>query len=75
MATATKAKTKTFEYSVRDKKGKLVNGKLDGTNNRELSATGLPYDRDGDGTADANTLKYTENKFRELLNIPIRPRY
>jgi type IV pilus assembly protein PilC len=34
MATATK--TKTFEYSVRDKKGKLVNGKLDAPNEAAL---------------------------------------
>src|SRR5690349_17347172 len=34
MATATKAKT--FEYSVRDKRGKLVKGKLDAPNEAAL---------------------------------------
>jgi type IV pilus assembly protein PilC len=36
MATATKAKTKSYEYSVRDKQGKLVNGKLAAPNEAAL---------------------------------------
>jgi Ca2+-binding RTX toxin-like protein len=43
--------------------------------NSELAVTGLPYDADGDGSLDQNTRKYTENKFRELMNLPRRPRY
>jgi hypothetical protein len=55
--------------------GTLPHGSTGGVINFELSATGLPYDQTGDGAADPNTNTFTENLLRELLNLPLRPRY
>lgn len=55
--------------------GTLASGQTNGVNNRELSATGLPWDQDGDGTADPNTRPITDNSFREDLNIAPRSSY
>jgi len=56
--------------------GTRAPGQTDGVNNRELAATGLPYDHDGDArTPDIRASHPTENKLREQLGLTPRPEY
>ena len=55
--------------------GTYPTGTTNGVKNAELSVVGLPWDQDGDGTADPNTRPVTDNSFRESLNIDPRTSY
>ncbi|WP_375772155.1 M91 family zinc metallopeptidase [Archangium gephyra] len=56
--------------------GTLAPGTTDGVNNREQAAVGLPYDHDADPSTPAQHPGHTnENRLREELGLPSRPRY
>jgi hypothetical protein len=60
-------------YGAGAKGSTLENGEL--TDNKELSVTGLPWDRSGDGIPDPNRRAVTENALRRELGWPLRPSY
>jgi hypothetical protein len=56
--------------------GTRARGTTENVENSELAATGLPYDHDGDPSTPHQLPGHTsENRFRELLNLPIRKEY